>query len=259
MAQWEGCRLRHLEKGGRVPMSFPRNPRLLCSRGISFYDAHADHVSHTRQCSFLLKATLLSFLPFSEPSLSAPPSHSSNVTDPQHLDPTPSPSPSCRPIRSLTWILEQGRGRHPHPGPSLIHFPLAQPPSGQTRKPRCLPQPCHTAPPRSCHPPRVVVFIGKRHSDPSAAPSPLWCSPGRGPHRLDVRQMNDIALSVIAQNLYTCVHDYAPSPPTLPPLCQPLPHPVPCFSHFTAYNHTSACHPSTPPQHPLPSTSPPST
>lgn len=61
--------------------------------------------------------------------------------------------------------------------------------------------------------------------------------------------MSDREMTVhypLSQHLYhTCVpHHYAPSPPPLPPFCQPLPATVP-LRHFTAYNHTSACHPST--------------
>lgn len=175
-------------KAGRVPSSFPQEPTspllpgdLVLRCGI--------HVSHTAPNAHSPTRPPYSFLPFSERSLSAPPTAILQMSLTLNtLDPTQTQALHVNPIRSLTWILEQGReqGTPPWPLPQpLPTSPASLWPDQETTLPPT--QPATPAPPVPVILQEVVVFIGKRHSDPSAAPSPLWCSPGRGPHWLDVR------------------------------------------------------------------------
>ena len=123
-------------RAGRVPLSFPQEPTspllpgdLVLRCGI--------HISHTVPSAHSPTRPPYSFLPFSEPSLSAPPTAILQMSPTLNtLNPTQTQALHANPIRSLSWIPEQGGGQGTPPRP--LPQPLQasrQPPSGQTRKP----------------------------------------------------------------------------------------------------------------------------
>lgn len=146
------------------------------------------HVSHKVPSAHSPTRPSYSFLPFSEPSLSAPPTAILQMSPILNtLHPTQTQALHANPIRSLSWIPEQGgvQGTPPRPLPQPLPA-SRQPPSGQTRKPWLPPTwPATPAPPVPIVLQEVVVFIGNAIQ---TLPRPLpGAPPGRGPHWLDVR------------------------------------------------------------------------